>query len=298
MNHYIVMQGHTYEDEKSSKMIRTPLQDKGGMIPQSWLRMKKIVVGDRLFHYVRGEIVAISVALAACEPAVSHEGEPLNIVRLEYYELEYPLLVKEYFPTIKPLLPIKYSPFNNKGVGVSGYLFPCNDELALHLLAIISELNIYKIEELQLELAINTVITKDLKDIIPVITESEASLKRSIRIGHDLYTSNLTPLWHGECAICQINIPSMLQASHSKPWRESTDEERIDGYNGILLCQNHAVLYKKGYITFDGTGKIILSSHINEEEYEKLSISPKTKISRLEENKSYFRWHRKHLFKK
>ncbi|GEK34768.1 HNH endonuclease [Kurthia sibirica] len=296
MNHYIVMQGHTYEEEKAASLICTPQQDKGGLIPQSWLRMQNIVVGDRIFHYVRGEILAFSVAQSSCQQTTNTKNEALNYVALTYYELEKPLVIKDYFSEIQPLLPVKYAPFNKKGDGVAGYLFPCNDELALQLIECISELNIYKIKEEQLELAISTIITKEHKAIIPLITQSEASLKRSIRVGHEKYSAILSPIWHGECAICQINIPELLYASHSKPWRESTTEERFNAYNGILLCQNHAMLYKAGYIGFDGTGQIMISPRIAVSDYEKLTITPKMKIQRSEEHKSFFRWHRKHIF--
>ncbi|WP_255505018.1 HNH endonuclease signature motif containing protein [Lysinibacillus sphaericus] len=59
----------------------------------------------------------------------------------------------------------------------------------------------------------------------------------------------------------------MLRVSHFKPWKDSTNEERLDAFNALLLCCNHDALYDKGYIAFDGTGKIHISERIDELDY-------------------------------
>ncbi len=36
MNHFIVMQGHTYQEEKGLEIIWSPKKDRGGNVPHSW----------------------------------------------------------------------------------------------------------------------------------------------------------------------------------------------------------------------------------------------------------------------
>lgn len=69
MKSFVVMQGHTYQEEKELGIIWSPQEDRGGNVPHSWLRMTEVVAGDRVFHYVRGYIVAISVAITECKTA-------------------------------------------------------------------------------------------------------------------------------------------------------------------------------------------------------------------------------------
>ncbi len=305
MNHYIVMQGHTYQEEKEAEIIWSPQKDKGRNTPHSWRRMEEVSSGDRIFHYVKSKIVAISIALSDCEEGKKPDSltsydqweEQGFLVRLQYHELEQPLTIKDYFNELKVLLPVKYSAFQQDGDGNQGYLYPCNEELAIKLLDIISDMNIYQVDDEQLEFAIGTVVRTERNTLIPVITETEAEAKRKIRIGQEKFKAALLPLWNHQCALCGIELPALLRASHSKPWRESSNEERLDPYNGVLLCCNHDALYDQGYITFDGTGLIHISGRIPATNYGMYNIHQKMKVSRYEENKQYFRWHRKNIFR-
>ncbi|MEL0488884.1 hypothetical protein AAC984_11435, partial [Neisseria gonorrhoeae] len=37
------------------------------------------------------------------------------------------------------------------------------------------------------------------------------------------------------CKVTKVSQPEYLRASHSKPWRDSDNEERLNGENGLLL---------------------------------------------------------------
>ena len=306
MQSFFVMQGETYQEEKELGIIWSPQQDSGDQIPHSWLRMKEVNEGDRIFHYVKGNIVAISVANTDCytatKPSKMQRYERSNgdgyLVELEYHELEEPLNVHSKFDEISPLLPIKYSPFQQDGNGNSGYLYPCNEDLVIKLLELISDLNIYQVDEEQLELAIGTIRRTERNTFIPMIAETETEVKSKIRLGKQKFRRELLQLWNHKCALCEIELSALLQASYSKPWKDSTDLERVYAYNGVPLCCNHDALYEKGYIAFDGQGKLHISTSIPENDYLKYNIHPKKKIARFEENKPYFKWHLKNIFQK
>lgn len=304
MKSFVVMQGETYQEERELGIIWSLQQDSGGQVPHSWLRMKEVNEGDRIFHYVKGNIVAISVAKTGCQVISKssamenqkHLADNGYLVELEYHELEEPLNIHSNFNEIVTLLPIKYSPFQQDGNGNPGYLYPCNEQLVIKLLELISDLNIYQIDVEQLELAIGTVRRTERNTLIPMIAEMESEVKLMIRKGRKKFRENLLALWENKCALCDIELPDLLLASPSKPWKDSTHKERIDPYNGVLLCSNHDALYSKGYIAFDGGGRLHISSSIPEEDYIIYNINPKKKISRYEENKPYFKWHKKNIF--
>jgi hypothetical protein len=54
-------------------------------------------------------------------------------------------------------------------------------------------------------------------------------------------------------------IPRTLVASHCKPWRDATNEERLNGENGLLLTPSIDHLFDRGFIGFEDNGKLIIS---------------------------------------
>lgn len=98
-----------------------------------------------------------------------------------------------------------------------------------------------------------------------------------------------------KCVICGLDIESILVASHIKPWSQSNDYEKQDENNGLLLCANHDALFDKGYISFDSNGSIIISSKIDKENYDKLSISTNLRIKNSKKQSKYMDYHRKNI---
>ncbi|WP_301110016.1 HNH endonuclease [Sporosarcina sp.] len=306
MESYIVMQGRTYHVEKELGILFSLRQDSAGNEHHFWERMKEVVEGDRIFHYVKGDIVAISVAKSGYReehkpstiPLPDSENAKGYLVEAEYYELDKPLTIADSFDEILPLLPILYSPFQDNANGNQGYLYPCNEELTIKLVELIADLNIYEIDEEQLEFAMGTVKKTEHDFLIPLLAETESETKTKVRVGHQRFRKELLPLWHDQCALCEIELPELLQASYAKPWKDCTANERINPNNGILLCRNHDALYHNGLISFDGQGKIHISSAISEDDYEKYGLHTKMKVNRTDSNKPYLKWHKKHIFKK
>ena len=301
MNFYIVMQGQTYIEEKQHSIIWSKQVDKSGMRPPFWERMKEVQAGDCIFHYVKGDIVAVSIAKRDYYEAVNPYDEEYQkkgyLVETSYEELHNPLSIKEYFQEIELLLPIKYSAFQENGDGNQGYLYPCNELLAIKLLELIAEMNVNLEKQEQLEFAISPVLFKERNLLLQIIAIMESEAKSKIRKGKQRFKQALSPIWNNECAICSINSSDLLHASPAKAWKDSTEEEKMDPFNGILLCSNHDALYTKGYIAFDGQGKIHISDRIKETDYEKYMIHSKIRIKRQEDHKKYLKWHKKNVLK-
>ncbi|MGE7778923.1 HNH endonuclease [Peribacillus sp. NPDC097264] len=304
MNSFIVMQGTTYQEEKHLGIIWSPQIDKSGLVPHSSKLMQEVKSGDRIFHYVKGSIVAISIVKKGCQ----EDNKPQKIrnhtrwtdngylVETEYRELEVPLNIREYFDGIAPYLPIKYSAFQEDATGNSGYLYPCNEELTLKLLEYMSMLNIFNSDEDQLELSVDEVIAKERNPLQALLAETESEAKMKIRCGQKKFRKLVTPLWNHKCPLCGIEMDALLKSSHSKPWKDSTDDERLNPYNGLLLCFNHDALYEKGLISFDGQGRLHISEQITEETYDTYQLSKGIKIPLHPDNKPYFKWHKRNVF--
>jgi hypothetical protein len=56
-----------------------------------------------------------------------------------------------------------------------------------------------------------------------------------------------------------ITNPIHLRASHCKPWGDSSNEERINGENGLLLTPTIDHLFGRGFISFEDSGVLIVS---------------------------------------
>lgn len=143
----------------------------------------------------------------------------------------------------------------------------------------------------------STSLIDDLLEINDSEQLSETEKKNLInsRIGQGNFRKNLINFWGG-CSVTKHNQIDILIASHIKPWKNSTNSERLDKYNGFLLVPNLDKLFDKGYISFCDEGKIMISDELNN--FEKLDINEAMKIEIKNEHKKYLQFHRENIFQK
>lgn len=96
------------------------------------------------------------------------------------------------------------------------------------------------------------------------------------------------------CRVCQCNINDgmYLTASHIVSWKESNDQEKLDQYNGLLLCPMHDFLFDTYLISFDDNGKMFISDKVEKSDYKALNISDSHMINLCDENKKYIARHK------
>lgn len=129
------------------------------------------------------------------------------------------------------------------------------------------------------------------------ITETEKETIIKYRVGHGQFKENL--LAHDpQCKICGIDLKGLLIASHIKPWKDSNSIERLEFGNGFLFCPNHDALFDKGFISFGDDGEILVSSVLDKNTLIQLGLTHDLKITLLETNKKYLKWHRENQFTK
>lgn len=91
------------------------------------------------------------------------------------------------------------------------------------------------------------------------------------RRGQGRFREDLIDYWKG-CAVTGCSQEAVLRASHIKPWRDSSDQERLDAANGLLLEANLDALFDVGLITFDNDGMMQISAKIGAPQRVELAI--------------------------
>jgi len=100
--------------------------------------------------------------------------------------------------------------------------------------------------------------------------EKEAVVK--VRINQDKFREKLINKYK-KCCLCNVNMNELLVASHI-----------------------HDKLFDRGYISFDDTGRILISERLDDNNRMYMNITAKMKIDITEENIKYIKYHRKNVF--
>lgn len=125
-------------------------------------------------------------------------------------------------------------------------------------------------------------------------TEKEALVLA--RRGQGTFRGDLLALWGG-CAVTGCNVGPVLRASHLKPWRQSSNKERLDPFNGLLLAAHLDAALDNGLITFTDDGRIVFSSNLDKRGRQSLGLTRGMKLRTLDKRtQRYLRFHRKHVF--
>ena len=99
--------------------------------------------------------------------------------------------------------------------------------------------------------------------------------------------------WVTLASITGCKLTNILIASHIKPWRNSSNPERLDVFNGLLLTPNYDKLFDLGFISFDDNGEIIFSKEFPKSERQILGIDNHTHLITVDERHlHYLKFHR------
>jgi hypothetical protein len=84
------------------------------------------------------------------------------------------------------------------------------------------------------------------------------------RLGQGAFRSAVLANWDDACAVTGCRTSAALRASHIKPWSKSSNDERLDGSNGLLLVATLDALFDRYLVTFDpDTGRLISAPALN-----------------------------------
>jgi putative restriction endonuclease len=122
-------------------------------------------------------------------------------------------------------------------------------------------------------------------------TQRDAIVKA--RVGQGRFRDDVLKMWTNQCPVTKVDMPEILVASHIVSWQLSTDEEKVDAFNGFPLSPAVDKLFDKGYISFSDSGGLLLHNCIRRGLLIRLGIDPDAMISGLSErHRAYLKRHR------
>lgn len=283
MRYWWVSHNQTFEHEVYGGFLWAPLTKANGQRNYFYDTMELAQSGDIVFSFARSHVQAVGVVKrrASVTPKPDFEGAGANwndtgwFLEVEFELLKDPFRPRDFRDQILPLLPAKYSPLNSVTAdGLQGvYLAEVSQRLA-DLLILLTHRDltglIHDLEDprdaeddevIQLEIQSNQ-LEGDLEKIQLI----------KARRGQGLFKANVR-LYETECRITHVQSIKHLRASHIKPWRDSNDHEKIDGANGLLLAPHVDHLFDRGFISFSGEGKLLVSPKLDVSVLEKWAIS-------------------------
>ena len=275
MRFWWVNQNQTYRHEIQGGYLWSPKKNANGARNPFYESMREVSPGDLIFSFKDTRIVAIGIAQSYCweNPKPLEFGTAgqnwENIgwkVKVEFTELTNIIRPKDHMAVLGPYLPEKYSPLQPNGNGLqSVYLTELPKPFAEMLMGIIGQ----EVTTLSLTAKeVKPVPADDLDywehklelDIVGDISvrETERLAIVRARVGQGLFKERVSMI-ETKCRITGVENPVHLVASHCKPWRNSSNQERLDGENGLLLTPSIDHLFDRGFIGFENNGKLIIS---------------------------------------
>ena len=307
MQYWWVNQNQTYRFEVPGGFLWSPKTRADGGRNHFYETMQEVRPGDVVFSFCDTFIRAIGIVQRQAETtpkpnfrtAGSNWSDTGWFVEVEFAELSNPIRPKDFMDQIRPLLPGKYSPLQPNGNGLQGvYLTEISAEFG-ELLTLLSNANLPAIEQ---ELAPVLDSDSDYEINLEIVARHLGGDLERIQVtksrrGQGIFKSNVR-LIENHCRITGVTNIKHLRASHIKPWAASSNEEKLDGCNGLLLSPHVDHLFDRGFISFQNSGILLVSGKLNPTVLERWSISPNQNVGDFRESQqTYLEYHRDVIFK-
>lgn len=309
MNYWWVNQNQTYQQESQGGYMWSPKKSKSGARVEYYDNMTRVVPGDIVFSYRGGQLVSTGIiqseGYASPKPSdFGHAGEAWSNdgwrVDVEYHETTAPIRPKDHIATIRELLPAKYSPLQANGNGNQVYLCSISDQLGGHLIDLIGEEALQIVQGLDvdyLESESADAEEESIRQDDSLRDTDKRQLVRSRR-GQGLFRSRLENI-EKSCRVTGVSKRNHLIASHIKPWAESSNIEKLDGSNGLLLAPHVDHLFDKGYISFQDDGSLIVSPQLAPSVLADWGVQAKINVGGFtSKQRFYLAYHRDNRLKK
>lgn len=281
MRYWWVNQNQTYAQEISGGYLWSPKRKANGERNAFYESMREVAPGDIVFSFRDTRVAALGIARSYCyeSPKPTEFG---NIggnwgaigwkVEVAFRELTNQVRPKDHIGELRALLPAKYSPLRPTGDGLqSVYLTEISATFASALYRLIGN------EASQVADAGRVIERPDRLSLPsePTLEEWERRIESNIqadqrldeterralilaRRGQGLFRSNVQIIERA-CRVTKVERREHLIASHIKPWRDSSNDERLSSENGLLLTPTIDHLFDKGFISFERDGELIVS---------------------------------------
>jgi hypothetical protein len=288
MRYWWVNQNQTFRHEFAGGYLWSPKRNANGARNPFYETMREVAPGDVIFSFVDTWIPAVGIAQSYCweSPKPVEFGTTgqywENVgwkVKVAFTRLRHKVRPKDHMDVLRIVLPSKYSPLQPNGNGIqSVYLTEVPRDLADVLLGLIGP------ETSELVTAAEGVLPVSADDLDywehkieqsiindPMVDETERVAIIKARNGQGLFKDRVGKI-ETRCRITGVENRVHLVASHCKPWRDSTNEKRLDGENGLLLTPSIDHLFDRGFIGFKDDGRLIISPVAHRDSLERMGI--------------------------
>ena len=315
MRFWWVNQNQTYRHEVDGGYLWSPKRNSNGGRNPFYESMREVSPGDLVFSFKDTLIFAIGIAESYCweSPKPIEFGSAgqnwENIgwkVKVRFTQLQNRIRPKNHMGVLGPHLQEKYAPLQLNGNGLqSVYLTEVSQAFAEVLMGLIG------IEAAPLQLAASVTVPMVADDLdfweqkIEDTVFKDTSVRETdriaivkARVGQGLFRERVSSI-ERRCRVTGVENPTHLIASHCKPWRDSSNEERLDGENGLLLTPSIDHLFDRGFIGFEGNGRLIISPVAHRPSLEKMGIETSAIVNVgnfSPGQKSFLEFHRQAVF--
>ncbi|MCU0797620.1 MAG: HNH endonuclease [Akkermansiaceae bacterium] len=323
MRFWWVNHKQTFRHEVENGYIWCPKVKRNGVRNHYYETLREVRQGDLIFSFAFAHLQAVGPARLACYSCPKPNefgkvGDAWNDlgwrVDVGFRKFRTPLRIKDVIAKIARLLPGQYSPIQENGHGNQvAYLSEIPRALATALIdlaepALHPLLNQSPfVGDESPTIVPEPAILFDWEEQIQAkildrldLTETTRKALIAARRGQGRFRNDVHRI-ERECRITRVSNSEHLIASHIKPWRESNDEERLCGANGLLLTPSIDHLFDRGFISFGDEGEVLVSPIADGDSVSKMGVAldrPLFAGKFNDEQKHFLDYHRKQVFLK
>jgi hypothetical protein len=296
VRYWWVNQNQTYRHEVGGGYLWSPKRKANNQRNPFYEAMREVAPGDVILSFCDTRVAAIGISRSFCyeSPKPSEFGAAganwENIgwkIDVSFRELTNRIRPKEHISELRGLLPTKYSPLLPSGNGLqSVYLTEVGPAFAATLFRLIGS-EASQVSDVATQVSNTALESPAPEPTLEAWEQREESAIRGNRAleettrealvearrGQGIYRTNVQRVERA-CRITKVERFEHLIASHAKPWRDSSNDERLDGENGLLLTPTVDHLFDKGFISFEDRGAVIVSPVAHHTSLRRMGIDP------------------------
>jgi putative restriction endonuclease len=301
MRYWWVNQNRTFRQEIAGGYLWSPKRNANGGRNPFYESMREVAPGDLIFSFVDTRLAAFGIAKSYCweSPKPAEFGSAgqnwENVgwrVNVSFVPLLNKIRPKDHMEVLRAVLPDRYSPLQANGNGIQSIYLT---ELSLNFAEVLSGLIGNEVRPLfaggEVDVAVKDgrIVTGDDLDVwerrLEEQVESDVSVTETdreaivrARVGQGLFKQRVMQI-ETYCRITGVDNLSHLVASHCKPWRDSSNEERLNGENGLLLTPSIDHLFDRGFIGFENSGDLIISPVAHKPSLQRMGVETNRSVN-------------------
>jgi putative restriction endonuclease len=315
-----VNQNQTHRQEIEGGYLWSPKRSQGDRRNPFYESMREVSPGDLVFSFFDTRIFGIGIAMSNCyeSPRPSEFGgigmywDRIGWkIRVNFIEMQNKIRPKDHIAILTAVLPVKYSPLQASGNGNQGIYLT---ELSLDFVEVLIGLIGRQAQEFAQQTGSQTTLLKPATETADMevwehhleqeieksesITETERESLVIARRGQGLFKACVMRL-EKSCRVTKVANLEHLRASHCKPWRDSNNDERLNGENGLLLTPSIDHLFDRGFISFEDAGRLIISPVAHIESLRRMGIETEKPLDVgvfSEGQRAFLEYHRNSVF--